>query len=409
MTTWSNARGQGNLFSVVLKDKAGSEIRGTFFKAEADKWFPILELDKVYTITGGRVKTANQKFSSVQNDYEISFDSNTRFDEVVDDGQIGGRNYKFIPSLRDVQSQKENSMIDVVAVVKEVEEAVDMTTKRGQTRRRRIFLCDSSAVQVEMTLWDQDADRFPVEACGRVIQIKDARVSDFHGKQLSSTTGTTIDFKATSKRAQELHQWWSGGGDQQLFESISTSGAETSNVMAYLAAINERRLGTKKDVGDYFAFYGLVSDVMIGQGRLLYYNACPNTACKNRKVEENGGTMVCKTCGAQVSAPRERFAFTFRAADFTGSGLVSALGDDTIGQPILGYGAYEWAEATRNEDAEASKRRIKDSRFADFKIKVRVKADEYNGELRPKMTAVAVTPINYAEAAKFFAAEINKY
>jgi hypothetical protein len=40
---------------------------------------------------------------------------------------------------------------------------------------------------------------------------------------------------------------------------------------------------------------------------------------------------------------------------------------------------------------------------------VRVKADEYNGESRPKMTAVVVAPINYAEAAKFFATEINKY
>jgi hypothetical protein len=179
--------------------------------------------------------------------------------------------------------------------------------------------------------------------------------------------------------------------------------------MAYLSAVNERRLGTKKDTSDYFAFFGLVCEVLMGRGRLLYYNACPNAACKNRKVEENGGTMVCKACGAQVAVPRERFAFTFKAADFTGSGLVSALGDDSIGQPILGCGAKEWAEITRIEDEEASKARIRAARFADFKVKVRVKSDEYNGGARPKLTAVVVTPINYAEAAKFFAVEINKY
>jgi hypothetical protein len=150
-------------------------------------------------------------------------------------------------------------------------------------------------------------DSLPRSAVG-VVQVKDARVSVFRGKQISSSAGTTIDFKANSRQAQ--------GGDQQYFQSISTGGGEMSNTMAYLATINERRLGTKKDVADFFAFYGLISDVIMTQGRLLYYNACPNAACKNRKVEENGGTMVCKSCNAQVTAPRERFAFTFKAADF---------------------------------------------------------------------------------------------
>jgi hypothetical protein len=85
------------------------------------------------------------------------------------------------------------------------------------------------------------------------------------------------------------------------------------------------------------------------------------------------------------------------------------IGDDSIGKPIIGCGAHEWAETTRNEDEEASRARIRAARFMDFKITVRVKADEYNGEVRSKLTAVAVRPINYAEAAKFFAAEINKY
>jgi replication factor A1 len=293
--------------------------------------------------------------------------------------------------------------------VKEVEDAADIATKKGQTRRRRIFLCDSSRVQIEMTLWDKDADNFEPSSVGRVVEIKDARVSEFRGKQLASTNGTTLSFKMSSREARELQSWWENGGDQELFESISTGDGGTSSTMAYLAAINERHLGMKKDVGDYFAFYGLVCEVIFTQGRLLYYNACPNANCKNRKVEENGGTMVCKTCGAQVSVPRERFAFTFRVADFTGGGMVSALGEDAIGQPILGYSAHDWAEATRNEDMEGNRARLRDTRFADFKIKLRIKADEYNGDLRPKMTAVAVGPVNYAEGAKFFAAEINKY
>jgi hypothetical protein len=69
-------------------------------------------------------------------------------------------------------------------------------------------------------------------------------------------------------------------------------------------AINERRLGTKKDTADYIAFSGVVWEVSIGRGRQLYYNACPNTACKNRKVEENGGIIACRAgVGTQGAVP----------------------------------------------------------------------------------------------------------
>lgn len=49
MRTWSNARGEGNLFSIDLLDEEGSEIKGTFFKAEANKWFDQLQEGQVST------------------------------------------------------------------------------------------------------------------------------------------------------------------------------------------------------------------------------------------------------------------------------------------------------------------------------------------------------------------------
>jgi replication factor A1 len=261
---------------------------------------------------------------------------------------------------------------------------------------------------MELTLWDKEAVNFPADAVGRVVQIKDARVSDYHGKQLATTNATMIDIRATEPKARELERWWASGGDQELFESASVGG-DGGNTFGYLALINERRMGTSKESADYLTFFGLVNEVVVSAGRLLYYNACPAPACKNRKVEENGGTMVCNTCGTQVTTPRERFAFQFKAADFTGSGFISALGEDAIGQPVIGYGAHEWAELTRNEDVETWKKRVMDHWFADVRIKVRVRTHEYGGDVRRKMTAIAISRTNYADAAKFFAAEIQKY
>lgn len=56
MRTWSNPRGEGNLFSIDLLDEGGSEMRGTFFKADADKWFDQLQAGSVYSFQGGRIK-----------------------------------------------------------------------------------------------------------------------------------------------------------------------------------------------------------------------------------------------------------------------------------------------------------------------------------------------------------------
>ncbi|CAM9660812.1 unnamed protein product, partial [Sphacelaria rigidula] len=58
MKRWSNPRGEGTLFSIDLLDEAGSEMRGTFFKADADKWYDSLQAGNVYSFQGGRIKVS---------------------------------------------------------------------------------------------------------------------------------------------------------------------------------------------------------------------------------------------------------------------------------------------------------------------------------------------------------------
>ncbi len=44
--TWSNSRGEGKLFNMNLLDDSG-EIRATAFKNEVDKFYELLEVNKV--------------------------------------------------------------------------------------------------------------------------------------------------------------------------------------------------------------------------------------------------------------------------------------------------------------------------------------------------------------------------
>lgn len=50
---WSNAKGEGTLLNLDLMDESGTQIQGTFFKDQADKFKDIIETGKVYEISGG--------------------------------------------------------------------------------------------------------------------------------------------------------------------------------------------------------------------------------------------------------------------------------------------------------------------------------------------------------------------
>ena len=241
-----------------------------------------------------------------------------------------------------------------------------------------------------------------------MIQLKDARVGEFHGKQLGTGSGSIWTLLPRDALARDLKQWWDSGGAHDDFRMLSgAGGGEFATPVLYLSAIDELHYGSKKDSRDYFTFYGILMEVFVS--RPLFYHACPNPKCKNKKLEDTGGGWLCRACSQQTKEPRERFLFPFRAADYSGGVIISAIGEDAIGEPLLGFNAHQWAVETKDMDEGGCKALIEPKKFNEFKFKVRVHGDEYQGELRAKVTAVTVTPINYAEAAKFFAVEIQKY
>lgn len=57
--------------------------------------------NKVYLVSNGTLKLANKKFTSIPNDYCITFSYNTEFSEVPEDSAIGKEawSFKLIKSL----------------------------------------------------------------------------------------------------------------------------------------------------------------------------------------------------------------------------------------------------------------------------------------------------------------------
>ena len=83
-----NSNNQGKLFYFIVLDKENNEMQCTCFNKAADKFFDIIEEDKLYEIKGGYVKINDRKFTRNKSDYKIVLEENSVITEKVDNGLI---------------------------------------------------------------------------------------------------------------------------------------------------------------------------------------------------------------------------------------------------------------------------------------------------------------------------------
>lgn len=80
--TWHNKNGEGRLFSATFLDESG-EIRGTGFNDQCDMLHEMIQEGEVYYISSPcRVQIAKKQFSNVNNDYELTFERDTKVEKV---------------------------------------------------------------------------------------------------------------------------------------------------------------------------------------------------------------------------------------------------------------------------------------------------------------------------------------
>lgn len=92
-----------------LMDETG-EIRATAFRDIVDKFYEMIEIDKVYYISKGIVKMANKQYSTLNNDYELTFGSETTVVPCADEVAVPQVTYKFVP-INEVSKCEVGSLI----------------------------------------------------------------------------------------------------------------------------------------------------------------------------------------------------------------------------------------------------------------------------------------------------------
>eukprot|EP00039_Didymoeca_costata_P007560 m.101215 g.101215 ORF g.101215 m.101215 type:complete len:689 (+) comp13736_c2_seq1:56-2122(+) len=403
--TYSNARGDGKLFSVDLLDDSG-EIRATAFNDTADRLNPAMEIGKVYMIRGGRVKVANRKFSHLNNQYEITFGEDTHVQEVEDLSGVPTVKYDYVDFAQLESMNKENTYVDVLAVVTTVGDIGSILTKKDQKQvsKREIELMDKSRITVRCTLWGNDAENFN-DTPGSVISIKAARLSDFNGCSMSVSNNGSYEMNPDSEDAHDLKVWYNAEGkDAQPIKLSGTGSGPRVDRRIMLHQIKDENIGSSEEKPEYWVARATVT--YISSSANMLYKACPSPDCNKKVVEESTTEYRCEKCNRTYADYKYRMIPRFSVLDATGQAWISCFSDQ--GEKIFGKTSQEIGQMKEQSD-QAYENAIQGAMFKQFMFKVRAKAETYNDETRAKNTAIEVKPVDPITESKYLITEIKKY
>ena len=88
MRQWKNAKSSGNLLNFDLVDKEGTMIQATAFNDAAVQMNELLEAQCIYTFKNGMVKLANKRFTSIPNDFCLTFSRELCAERCDEDEEI---------------------------------------------------------------------------------------------------------------------------------------------------------------------------------------------------------------------------------------------------------------------------------------------------------------------------------
>lgn len=413
--TWSNAKGEGSLFSVELLDST-QDIRATFFKEAVDKFYHMLQVGKVYTFSGGRLKVANMQYNSCKSPYEITFDQNSEIHMSNDDGNIEKVLYDFV-KISDVENLEANKNIDVLAIVKSVSEPANLISKKtgSELVKCDVTLIDDSGYEIALTIWGDKARTAVHEMAGNpVVAFRRARVGDYNGKSLSA--GPSYEIRPDIPAAQQLAAWWEQtGGTMPAQKSLSAGSAygkaDLLSERKPIAAIKQENMGlTGGDKADWLSFKATLSYIKKDKDGGAWYTACANAGepCKNRFkcTQTTDNQWYCDKCQGTYPNPVRRWIFSGVVEDSTSSTWVSFFNEQA--EALLGVTADECYHASYNNggfDPDAYDSVFAKVMFTEWIFKCKVKNEFHNDENRVKTSVFSMSPVDYVkESADLLAA-----
>jgi ssDNA-binding replication factor A large subunit len=107
----------------------------------------MLKENKVYLFSNGTVKMANQKYTSIRNDFCIVFDRNSEIKEVADDDNISAVGFSFT-TIDEINEFEQMKTVDAIGVVTQITpiSKVNIKSTGAEKDRRNVNIVDESGL-----------------------------------------------------------------------------------------------------------------------------------------------------------------------------------------------------------------------------------------------------------------------
>ncbi|CAH8312792.1 unnamed protein product [Eruca vesicaria subsp. sativa] len=418
MKNYKNARGEGCVFYVELTDEEGTQIQATMFNAAAKKFYDTLQMGKVFYISKGSLKLANNQFKTVQNDYEMTLNENSVVEESKNEEMsVPETKFNFVPidELGAYVNQKD--LIDVIGVVQSVSPTMSIRRKSDNEMipKRDITLADETKKTVVVSLWNDlatglgqelldMADKYPI------IAIKSLKVGDFQGVSLSTVSRSNVVINPDIPEATKLRSWYDSEGKETSMSAIG-SGMSPSANNGSRAMYSDRvclshfttnpSLGTDKPV--FFSTRAYIS--FIKPDQVMWYRACKT--CHEKVTEAMYSGYWCENCQKKNEEYSLRYIMAVKVSDSTGEAWFSAFNDEA--EKIIGCTADELRKL-KSEEGKVNKfqTKLKEATWSEHLFRVSVSQQEYNSEKRQKITVKSVSRIDFAAETRLLLRDISK-
>lgn len=405
---WSNSRGDGKLFSIELLDAKGGEIRATMFNDSVDKYYEMLQPGKTFYFSGGKVKMANRKYSSINNDYEITFDQHSEINMAPEDTNIKTVNYNF-KKIAEIESLPPDTTIDIIGIVKHVGDCAELTSKTGkQLHKRDIVLVDDSSYEVKVTMWNERAQEDCTAYGQNVLAIKGCRISEYNGRSIGTFNSSTFTLNPDLPEAGVLMNWYANGGSGSSVKSLSASsgfgggGFGEFNDRVTVSDIKNNNLGMGQKP-DYITVKGTIN--YIKHDGNISYQAC--IKCQKKVIEDVNQNYLCEKCQMTHENCENRYILSCTIQDNTGSAWATCFNDQ--GKILLENRSADEMVELQQSNAKLFENVFKQCTFKEFIFRLRVKAEQVQEELRVKSSVVSLEPINYISESTHLIDLIAKY
>ncbi|EES17568.3 hypothetical protein SORBI_3009G012400 [Sorghum bicolor] len=380
---YSSSRGPGKVFSFDLLDGQGGEIRATCFNAQADQFFDLIEVDKVYLISNGSVKPALKNYNSLNHEYEITLDNKTSIEVCVDDdSNIPRQEYNF-RQISEIENIEAGVIVDLIGIVTSVGPSAIVMRKDGtQAQKRTLQLKDMSVRSMEIILWGKfcDAEGHQLQllcdsGSNPILSLKSGRVCDFSGRSVVTISSTQLKVNPDFPVAKRLKQWYVTEGKNTACISLSQgiSNMSRNHVLKTIAQIKDENLG-RSDKPDFITVRAVLSHVGADN---FCYQACT--------LELNGK----RCCSFEFNGKR---CYKKLIKDHTGTTYATAFQE--AGEVIFGHTAQELFMIRNVEQGEERFKEFTEIMQAiiwrEYLFKLKVDEKTYNGEQRVKCTIIGV-------------------